>query len=147
MKVRHATIADLDALVPLFDGYRQFYEQPSDTDLARSFLAERLAKGETVVLLAEVDGRAVGFAHLFPIFSSTHCRRLWLLNDLFVDPSARTRGAGRALLQAAREHALSTDACGLELATAKRNQTAQRLYQSMGWVRDEVFVHYELSLC
>ena len=38
--VRPATRSDLDALVPLFDGYRQFYGQPSDPAGAREFLAE-----------------------------------------------------------------------------------------------------------
>jgi GNAT superfamily N-acetyltransferase len=88
----------------------------------------------------------VGFTHLFPIFSSTRCRRLWLLNDLFVDPAARAHGVGRTLLLAARAHAEATGACGLELATARDNTPAQRLYQSLGWARDDVFLHYELTL-
>lgn len=146
MQIRPAALADLESLVPLFDGYRRFYEQPSDPALARAFIGQRLALGDTVILLAEIDGRAVGFTHLFPIFSSTRCQRLWLLNDLFVDPAARTHGAGRALLLAARAHAEATGACGLELATAHDNTTAQRLYESLGWVKDDVFRHYELTL-
>jgi GNAT superfamily N-acetyltransferase len=146
MRTRLATLADLDALVPMFDGYRRFYRQPSDPALARRFLEERLRLGDTVIYLAEVNGRAVGFTHLFPIFSSTRCRRLWLLNDLFVDPQARTKGAGRALLAAARAHAEITGACGLELATAHTNVTARRLYEGMGWKLDDEFRHYELML-
>ena len=144
--VRPAGPADLDALAPLFDGYRRFYQQPSDLALARSFIGERLARMDTVIFIAEVDGKPAGFTHLFPIFSSTRCRRLWLLNDLFVDPTTRTRGVGKALLLAARAHAESTDACGLELATAHTNKTAQRLYESMGWQLDQTFRHYELTL-
>lgn len=143
---RRAVIGDLDALVPLFDGYRRFYEAAADLDLARRFLAERLSLGDTVLILAEIDDRAAGFTHLFPSFSSIRCRRLWLLNDLFVDPVHRGRGIGRALLLAARDHAETTGACGLELATAHTNITAQRLYQSLGWKLDEVFRRYELHL-
>jgi len=132
--------------VPLFDGYRVFYRQPSDPDLARRFLGDRLAQGDTVLLLAEAGDRAVGFTHLFPIYSSTRCQRLWLLNDLFVDPGARGAGVGRALLESAREHARATGACGLELATARDNLTAQRVYQDAGWVLDREFIHYELRL-
>lgn len=144
--VRPAGPADVDALAPLFDGYRQFYQQPSDLSLARSFIGERLGRMDTVIFIAEVDGNPAGFTHLFPIFSSTRCRRLWLLNDLFVDPTTRTRGVGKALLLAAKAHAESTDACGLELATAHSNKTAQRLYESMGWQLDQTFRHYELSV-
>jgi GNAT superfamily N-acetyltransferase len=143
---RRATAADLDALVPLFDGYRRFYGESPDLELARRFVGERLSLSDTVIFLAETGRRALGFTHLFPIFSSTRCRRLWLLNDLFVDPASRTRGVGRALLLAARAHAESTGACGLELATAHTNVTAQRLYESLGWKLDEVFRHYELVL-
>jgi GNAT superfamily N-acetyltransferase len=142
---RPATPADLGALAPLFDGYRRFYGESPDLELARRFIGERLSQRDTVILLAEAGGRAVGFTHLFPIFSSTRCRRLWLLNDLFVDPASRTRGVGRALLLAARAHAESTGACGLELATAHTNVTAQRLYESLGWRLDQTFRHYELS--
>jgi GNAT superfamily N-acetyltransferase len=146
VKIRPATASDLNALVPLFDGYRQFYEQPSDPGLAREFLGQRLSLGDTTILLAERDGLAVGLVHLFPIFSSTLCRRLWLLNDLFVSAEARHLGVGRGLMEAAREFAEGTGACGLELATAHTNVTAQRLYEGLGWKLDEVFRRYELAL-
>lgn len=146
MHVRQATLDDLDILVPLFDGYRQFYEQTSDPDMARAFLGERLALGDSRIFLAEFDGKAVGFVQLFPIFSSTLCRRLWLLNDLFVAASARHLGVGLALMDAARAFAVETGACGLELATAHTNSTAQRLYEGLGWRLDEVFRRYELPL-
>jgi len=146
LSVRSATIRDLETLVPLFEGYRVFYQQAPDADLSRAFLGERLALGDSVIYLAERAGEALGFVQLYPIFSSTRCRRLWLLNDLFVVPEGRNHGVARALMAAARGHAESTGACGLELATARSNTAAQRLYQSLGWVRDEVFLHYELAL-
>lgn len=146
MLTRRAVRTDLDALVPLFDGYRVFYEQPSDPALARRFLSERLTTGDTVILLAEVNGRAAGFTHLFPIFSSTRCQRLWLLNDLYVDAGARKHGVARALLAAAEEHARETGACGLELATAHTNRAAQRLYESSGWTIDAVYRRYERGI-
>lgn len=142
--IRPATPADLEALVPLFDGYRQFYEQPGDLALAREFLGKRLAEMDTVIFLAELERSAVGFTHLFPIFSSTRCKRLWLLNDLFVSDKARGHGVARALLHAAEQHARATGACGLELATAHTNRRAQRLYESLGWQLDTTFRHYEL---
>jgi GNAT superfamily N-acetyltransferase len=146
MPVRRATLDDLEALIPLFEGYRGFYGESPDPDMARTFLGERLALGESVILLAEVDGRPVGFTQLYPIFSSTRCRRLWLLNDLFVAPEGRRAGTGQALLEAARRFAQESGAAGLELMTARTNLAAQRLYERLGWQRDEVFLHYELPL-
>jgi ribosomal protein S18 acetylase RimI-like enzyme len=146
--VRQAGPADVDAVAPLFDAYRQFYQQPSDPALARGFIAERLARAESVIFLAERDGQAVGFVQLYPLFSSTAARprRLWLLNDLFVSPSARGSGVARALMDRARRLGEETGAAGLELATARSNAPAQRLYESLGWQQDELFLRYELGL-
>jgi GNAT superfamily N-acetyltransferase len=146
VRVIQAASEHLEALAALFDGYRQFYEQEPDLDGARGFLAERLERGESVLFLALLDQNGqefpAGLAQLYPSFSSTSMRRLWILNDLFVAPEARKHGVGRALLQAAREHAERTQAKGLELMTARDNKPAQALYESMGWQRDEVFLSY-----
>lgn len=145
MDVRQATLADLAALVPLFDAYRQFYRQPSDPGRAERFLRERLEQGESVIFLA-FDGAPLGFVQLYPSFWSVAACRSWILNDLFVAPAARGRGVGRALLERAREHAISTGAGGMSLATQRENHTAQRLYEGLHWLRDEEFFHYELEL-
>jgi GNAT superfamily N-acetyltransferase len=137
-----AELNDLDALVPLFDGYRQFYGQPSDPAGARAFLADRLKRGESVIFLAVVDGAIVGFTQLYPSFSSVSMKRLWVLNDLFVAPDARKSGAGRALLERAERWAAETGAKGLTLSTQITNLTAQRLYEACGWTQDDEFTHY-----
>jgi GNAT superfamily N-acetyltransferase len=137
-----AELDDLDALVPLFDGYRQFYAQESDVEPARTFLAERMKRGESVIFLAIVDGEIAGFTQLYPSFSSVSMKRLWVLNDLFVAPAARTSGAGRALLERAERWAAETGAKGLTLSTHVTNLTAQRLYEACGWTRDDEFLHY-----
>src|SRR5690242_10091205 len=146
--IRQAGSSDVDVVAPLFDAYRQFYDQPSDPALARTFIAERLERGESVIFLAERSGRAIGFVQLYPLFSSTarRPRRLWLLNDLYVAPDARQGGVGRALMRRARQLAEETGACGLELATARTNTIGQQLYESEGYRLDDAFLRYELGL-
>ncbi|HEY8256175.1 MAG TPA: GNAT family N-acetyltransferase [Gemmatimonadales bacterium] len=146
--VREATLEDVGRLAPLFDAYRQFYERPGDLELSRRFLSQRIERAESVIYLAEEDGVALGFVQLYPLFSSTSLRpgRLWLLNDLFVTPAARGKGVGRQLMDRARELAEDTEACGLELATARTNVGAQALYESLGYRRDDDFFRYELAL-
>jgi ribosomal protein S18 acetylase RimI-like enzyme len=143
---RRATHADLDVLVPLFDAYRQFYEQTSDVALARSFLAERLERDESVVFLAEAGGKALGFTQLYPLFSSTLGRRSFLLNDLFVTPESRAHGVGHALLEAAKQFAHAAGAAKLSLSTAHNNVKAQSLYEANGWSRDTHFYAYNFLL-
>lgn len=144
-EIRSAGIGDLETLVPLFDAYRVFYRCPSDPDRARPFLAARLAAGDSRIFLALRDGRAVGFTQLYPSFSSLSMQRLWILNDLFVDPGARRGGTGKALMKAAEDFARADGAKGLALATQTGNHTAQGLYAKMGYRRDEEFFHYFLT--
>ncbi|HZK99574.1 MAG TPA: GNAT family N-acetyltransferase [Caulobacteraceae bacterium] len=145
--VRQAAAADIETLAPLFDAYRQFYEQNSDLDLARRFLSERFARAESVVFIAEDEaGAAVGFAQLYPSFTSTRAARIYVLNDLFVAPEARGRGAGGRLLATAADHGRAEGCAGLTLSTARTNLVAQALYEASGWKRDEVFLTYDLAL-
>ena len=145
--VRRATLQDLDRLVPLVDAYRQFYGQHADLVIALRFMNDRLSRHESVVLIAEdSNGVAVGFAQLFPSFSSILAAQIALLHDLFVTPPARRRGVGTLLLNAAADTARATGAVRLELATAITNTTAQRLYEKLGWKREVEFYVYGFPL-
>lgn len=88
----------------------------------------------------------VGFTQLYPLFSSVRMVRSWLLNDLFVVPSARRQGVAAALLTAAASHARMLGAANLSLSTALNNAPAQALYESLGWQRDQQFCEYSLVL-
>jgi len=148
VQIRQASAADLSLVAGLFDEYRQFYGQASDYPLAEAFLRDRLANRDSVVFLG-VDpktGGGLGFAQLYPSFSSISARRIWILSDLFVARAARRMGVGRALLDAARHHAASTGAVHLVLETAATNREAQSLYESYGFKRDDKFLVYELDL-
>lgn len=143
LAIRAATASDLDRLAPMFDAYRGFYGKPSDLERARAFIRERLERQESVIFLAEDDsGRALGFVQLFPSFTSVEARRLWVLNDLFVSEGARGQGVGRALMNAARDHAVKTGAKRLTLETMEDNERAWSLYESLGYVKSEPNVRY-----
>lgn len=144
----HTAIPEDAALIaPLFDAYRQFYEQPADADAALAFITARLERGESVILLArQPDGSALGFCQLYPSFCSVLAAPIYVLYDLFVVPDARRLGVGRALLLAAEAHARATGHARMDLTTARNNLRAQALYESLGWVRDEVFLTYARTL-
>jgi ribosomal protein S18 acetylase RimI-like enzyme len=144
---RPAESRDLEAVAALFDAYRQFYEKPADLALARRYLTERFQRRESVILVAEnATGDIVGFTQLYPAFCSVLADRTYVLYDLFVTPSARGTGAGRALMEAAEAHARKTGAARLQLETAKTNRIGQSLYESCGWERDELFYVYSKTL-
>ncbi|MBO0950022.1 GNAT family N-acetyltransferase [Fibrella forsythiae] len=140
---RPATPADLDSVAYLFNEYRIFYEKPTALAEGRQFLADRMDRKESVVFVAETDsGTLAGFVQLYPLFSSTRMKRLWLLNDLFVHADHRGQGHSLALIDAARQLCRETKACGLILETAQTNLIGNRLYPRAGFVLDEEHNYY-----
>ena len=147
MTVSAVGVADLDALVPLFAGYLQFYQVPRSAADIHAFLLERLQRGDAQLFIArDEQGMAQGFTQLYPLQSSLALAPSWLLSDLFVLPSARRQRVGEALMNAARAYAEASGACGLQLETAKTNLAGQALYERLGYVRDELYLTYWLSL-
>lgn len=144
--IRQATVDDVEPLVPLFDAYRQFYGRTSDVAAARTFLLARFANRESTLFIAHQGEMAIGFAQLYPSFSSVSLARIFILNDLFVQEQARRTGVASSLLSAAAIFAVSLGAVRLSLSTALTNDAAQALYRSAGWNRDQQFSVYHLAL-
>ncbi len=144
--VRQAVLADIEALIQLFDGYRQFYGRQSDVPAVREFLLARFNHGESILFIAHEGNIPVGFTQLYPSFSSVSLARVFVLNDLFVHEQARRKGVASKLLAAATEFSKSLGAVRISLSTATTNQHAQALYQSAGWKRDEQFYVYHFAI-
>ena len=150
MQIIRVQLEHAELIAPLFDAYRQFYKQSSNLAGAREFVTDRLKKNESVIFLAvekkDDSPLGIGFTQLYPSFSSTNMRRLWILNDLYVSANARKKGIGEALMERARQWAVETGAEGLTLETAVDNRTAQRLYEKLGYKKDEVYFRYNLMV-
>ena len=146
-EILYADPSHLEQVASLFDGYRQFYEQPSDLAGARSFIAERMRRQESVILLAlSRTQTAAGFIQLYPMFSSVGMKKIWVLNDLYVHPDFRRSGVGEALMQRAKEYAQADGAQRIMLQTGIDNFFGQALYEKLGYVRDTHSYYYELEL-
>ena len=122
------TIADL---IRELAAYEKLEDQAKATpeDLARHLFGDRPA---AEVLIAEVEGRPIGFALFFPTFSTFRGQTGLYLEDLFVRPEHRGRGIGKALI--ARVAALAVErGCGrLEWAVLNWNRPAIDFYESRG---------------
>jgi ribosomal protein S18 acetylase RimI-like enzyme len=150
--VERARAEDTDAIAPLFDAYRQFYGAVPDLPGASAFIAARLERDESVVLLARAiprasePSRAIGFAQLYPSFSSVSMGPIIVLNDLFVLPSWRRSSVARSLVEETARHGERIGAIRIHLSTQITNVPARRLYQSLDFVADQEFVHLSLTL-
>jgi ribosomal protein S18 acetylase RimI-like enzyme len=150
--IERARAEDADSIAPLFDAYRQFYGAAPDLAGARSFVAARLERGESIVLLARALSHAaerchaVGFAQLYPSFSSVSVRPIVILNDLYVLPAWRRSSIARSLIEESARHGERVGAVRVHLSTQFTNAPALRLYQSLGFVADQEFTHMSLAL-
>ncbi len=145
--VRQASARNLEAVARLFDDYRQFYQQAADLANARRYLAKQFQQQSSVIYIAcDNNGKALGFTQLYPSFCSVDTADIWILYDLFVSEEARQLGVAKALMDSARQLALETGASRIDLETAVDNQSAQALYESLGYRRDTEYYKYSLEL-
>jgi GNAT superfamily N-acetyltransferase len=136
--IRKANINDIDKLSVLFEKYRTFYEMDDNIEASVKFLMERISNQESEIFIFENETNdLLGFVQLYPIFSSTRLKRLWLLNDLFVDETSRGQGISISLIEKAQELAINTKSAGLILETAKTNVIGNQLYPKTGFIKDE----------
>lgn len=142
MTIVLATTNNLENLSVLFNRYRVFYKQPSDIERAKQFLSERLLRKDSIIFMALSDvGEAMGFTQLYPSFSSVSTQRTYILNDLYVSEVHRNKGIGEALMERAKQFAISEGAKGITLET-EVNNPAQHLYERLGWKKDDDKFHY-----
>lgn len=146
MEVFQAGFEHLEEVSKLFDRYRIFYNQPSNIDAAKTFLQDRSQNSESIVFVARQNDRIVGFTQLYPSFSSVSMKRVWILNDLFVEEAYRQQGIAKSLMSAAENFARETGAVRIILDTQVSNLAAQSLYESLGYSKDEDSYHYTLWL-
>lgn len=142
MQIRESTLNDIQQLTILFDKYRIFYGKQTDLGSAKTFLTERIINNDSQIFLAEKENSLVAFVQLYPLFSSTRMKRLWLLNDLYVNESERGTGVGIQLLLKSQEFTKQTNACGLMLETEKTNVIGNNLYPKLGFSLDHDHNNY-----
>lgn len=147
LRIEPIATGELERLLPLIAAYQRFYEvEEIDEGRNRTFFSRFIAPSEDGMLLgAWRDGQLLGYACLYWTFTSLVPAEIVLMNDLYVDPSARGEGIGRALIEASTAVARDRGAHHLQWVTAPDNRTAQRLYDSTS-ATAEPSIEYELPL-
>lgn len=137
IQIKRAHQGHLNELVHLFDAYRMFYKKESNLEGAKHFLSERMQQKESIIFVALMEEKLVGFTQLYPLFSSTNMMPILLLNDLFVAKEHRGKQISKGLVKAAQEHCKITKANGISLETEKNNIPGNALYPKMGFTLDQ----------
>jgi GNAT superfamily N-acetyltransferase len=147
LRVEPIEKGQFETVLPMIAAYQGFYEADDiRTDRNRDFFRRFIAPSEGGMLIgAWRADELVGYACLYWHFSSTKAVETVLMNDLYVDESARGEGVGRSLIEAAAEVARERGSPILEWSTAPDNETAQHLYDSTG-AEKSTWIEYELRI-
>lgn len=145
MNIRQASKEDILSLAILFNAYLDFYHVKDGQERSTAFLQDRLERGDSVIFVVEEETEVVGFAQLYPSFSSLRMKKSWILNDLFINPKVRRKGYATKLMDVIENFSRDSEAKGLVLSTGMENESAHRLYEKRGWKKDTMFFHYFLN--
>jgi GNAT superfamily N-acetyltransferase len=137
-RIDRARVADVPAILPLFEAYRSFFAGELD-DASRGFLEARLGREESVAFVAWNQADAVGFIQLYPLWSSWYCRRIWFLSDLYVTQSARGGGVGASLVERVVAFAHETNAASIMVELPHSEPHLAAFYGKLGFEPDPVF--------
>jgi GNAT superfamily N-acetyltransferase len=145
--IRPATAADTPAIARLIRGLAEYERLPVEAGFDEDRLREHLfgPRPFAEVLLAEDAGTVVGFALFFHNYSTFAGKPGIYLEDLFVEPSHRGRGHGKALLRSLARLAVERDCARLEWSVLKWNEPAIGFYRALGAVAMDGWDVYRLS--
>lgn len=132
--IRFAEPGDSDVLFELIQGLAE-YEKLSHAVTGNAQALKEHLFGERKyieAILAEVAGKAAGFALFFHNYSTFLTKPGIYLEDLFVLPEYRRQGIGKALLTKLAKIAVERNCGRLEWSVLDWNVSAQEFYRSMG---------------
>lgn len=144
--VRPAIPADVDTILTFIKGLAAFEHEPdavkaTPDDLLRDGFGDQ-PKFE--VLIAERDGKPIGFALFFPTYSTWEGRSGIHLEDLFVLEEERSKNVGYRLMTALAALAVERGCARLELSVLHWNP-ARKFYHRLGLTHQEEWLPYRIS--
>ncbi|MCW9017095.1 MAG: GNAT family N-acetyltransferase, partial [Kangiellaceae bacterium] len=119
---------------------------PPAPETSKKFLKRRLTQNDSIILIAFDNFQAAGFCQIYPSFSSVAMKPLWILNDLFVNLSFRQQGVAQQLIEEVESRARNCHIFSIKLATAVDNHQAQKLYQKLGYQKNNSFEHFSKKI-
>ena len=147
VSIRFAERSDVPLIAELIRGLARYEKLEHEVVMTEDKLAETLfgERRYAETIIAEDDGRPVGFALFFHNYSTFLAQPGIYLEDLFVLPDRRGGGVGRALLQRLAELAVERGCGRLEWAVLDWNVDAIHFYERLGARPNSEWTVYRLT--
>ena len=145
--IRPAVADDAHTIMQFIIDLAVYEKEPEAVATNTAEIASRLFCDSPKVfcLIAEIDEQAVGIAIYFYNFSTWLGKHGIYLEDLFVTPAARGKGAGKALLQELAKVAVNEQCGRVEWSVLDWNEPAIKFYQAMGAKPQDGWTVYRLT--
>jgi GNAT superfamily N-acetyltransferase len=146
--IREATPDDVPAILDLVRELATYEREPDAVVATEAGFRDALFGDDAFAWchVAVLEGEVVGFALWFRSFSTWLGRPGIYLEDLFVKPSARGTGLGKALLTTLIEIAREREYGRVEWSVLNWNQSAIDFYRSQGAVPNDEWTVWRLAL-
>jgi GNAT superfamily N-acetyltransferase len=145
ISVRPLQSVDQERWRELWRGYQSFYDVDLPQSVTDATWKRLLDDSEPVFGLAAQDsGTIVGITHYVLHLSTWLEKETCYLQDLFVDPTARGKGAGRALIEAVYARADVATGGRVYWLTHEHNAKARQVYDQLA--RHSGFIVYRRSI-
>lgn len=134
LSIRPATPADLSLIAQFIRDLAAYEKLSHEVRFDEAKLGENLfgPRPYAEVIIGEIDGAPQGFALFFHNFSTFEGKPGIYLEDLFVRPTARGSGLGKALLAHLAKLCTTRDCARLEWSVLDWNAPSIGFYQSLG---------------
>jgi GNAT superfamily N-acetyltransferase len=145
--IRSATPADVPAIAKLIRDLAEYEKLAHVCVLQEVDLHKHLfgTRKYAEVLLAEDEGKVVGFALFFHNYSTFRAKPGIYLEDLFVEPEARGKGHGKALLRELAKLAVERDCARVEWSVLNWNEPSIAFYKALGAEPMDEWTVYRLT--
>jgi GNAT superfamily N-acetyltransferase len=147
LDIRPAQPDDVALILDLIRGLAEYEKAPEQAKATAQDIKKALFQPNpgAHALICSVDGQPAGFALYFYNFSTWTGKSGIYLEDLFIEPAYRGRGAGKALLKTLARIAVAEDCTRFEWSVLDWNEPAIRFYEAFGAEPQSEWIGYRLS--
>ncbi|MCL4122368.1 UNVERIFIED_CONTAM: hypothetical protein GTU68_032406 [Idotea baltica] len=147
LNIRAATVEDAEAIFNFINELAIYEKAPQEVVTNVSMIQATLfgESPQAQALIAEIDSNAVGYAIYFTSYSTWLGKQGVYLEDLYVSPSFRGFGAGKALLKKIAKNAVDNDCGRVEWSVLDWNKPAIDFYESFGAKPQDEWTVYRLT--
>ena len=145
--IRQARPEDATAIYAMIYELAVYEKAPEEVVTTPDEIRETLfgAGSKTEALICEVEGKIAGYAVFFTSYSTWLGRNGIYMEDLYVSPDFRGKGAGKAMLKIIAQYAVQRQCGRLEWSVLDWNQPAIDFYLSIGALPQSEWVRYRLD--